>query len=308
MRLDQLVYIKEIERQQSISKAARELFVSQPSLSVALNNLEQEIGVPIFIRSKQGVMPTLMGQVVLDKAATILQMVEELREIKQLTDQEIEGEMTIFLPFLSSGDLGYYLVTYFQEKYPKVRLKLIESDVMKSIQGLVKAQADVAIVDFWAMEEKRIRQVAEEANLMYGFVAIDELCLFVGKNHPLTASTYVVSEDLTDYPISSNRHRLWEYFSGHVPKGLRQGDLFEDCEHLKKALIKKQNAVIITSKKAMNDDIYVQTGSIVPLKIEERLKRQIIIASLIGKRDKWAHTEGIIYQELCDCVKHYFNK
>lgn len=126
------------------------------------------------------------------------------------------------MPFLSSSDLGYYLVTYFQEKYPKVRLKLIESDVMKSIQGLAKAQADIAIVDFWAMEEKRIRQVAEEANLMYGFVAMDELCLFVGKNHPLTASTYVVSEDLTDYPISSNRRRLWEYFSGHVPKGLRQ--------------------------------------------------------------------------------------
>ena len=47
-------------------------------------------------------------------------------------------------------------------------------------------------------------------------------------------------DDLKEYPISSNKRNLQEYFSGHVPNGLKQGDVYEDGEHLKKALIKKK--------------------------------------------------------------------
>ncbi len=113
-------------------------------------------------------------------------------------------------------------------------------------------------------------------------------------------------DDLKEYPISSNKRNLQEYFSGHVPNGLKQGDVYEDGEHLKKALIKKKHAVAITSKLSMRDDIYIQSGKVVPLQIEEKLRRRIIIASLVSQREQWIHTEGIIYQALCDCVRDYF--
>jgi len=306
MRLDQLVYIKEIERQQSISKAARELFISQPSLSVALSNLEQELGVPIFMRGTHGMMPTLMGQIILEKADTILRLVEELQNIASLTEKELKGDFKVLLPFFSSCDVGYYLITNFQERYPKLRLRLSESDVYKSVQKMAKAQADIAIVDFWAAEEANIRKAAEEAKLMYGFVAYDELCLFAAQGHPLTQKKLVTVDDLKEYPISSNKRNLNEYFSGHIPNGLKQGDVFEDREHLKKALIKKEYAVAITSKLSMQDDIYIQSGKVVPLPIEEKLRRRITIASLVSQREQWVHTEGIIYQALCDCVRNYF--
>lgn len=308
MRLDQLIYIKEIERQQSISKAARELFISQPSLSVALSNLEQELGVPIFMRGTHGMMPTLMGQIILEKAETILRLVDELQNIANLTEKDLKGDFKVLLPFFSSSDVGYHLITNFQEKYPKLRLRLNESDVYKSIQKMAKAQADIAIVDFWAAEETNIRKAAEEAKLMYGFVAYDELCLFVAQGHPSTKKPLVMVEDLKDYPISSNKRNLQEYFSGHVPNGLKQGDVFEDGEHLKKALIKKKHAVAITSRLSLRDDIYIQSGKVVPLQIEEKLRRRIIIASLVSQREQWIHTEGIIYQALCDCVREYFTQ
>lgn len=308
MRLDQLIYIKEIERQQSMSKAARELFVSQPSLSVALNNLEQEIGVPIFIRGKQGMTPTLMGQIVLERSAVILELAEELMAVNKLSEQEVEGKLKVLMPFFSSSDAGYYLITYFREKYPKLDLELAESDVFKSIQKLAQAQADAAIVDFWAIDEERIRKAAEEANLLYGKVAEDELCLFAAKGHPLTEITCVHLEDLASYPIYSKRRRLEEYFDGCLPEGLEEGDVFEDGEHLKKALIKRPNSVAIMPKRAVADDIYIQTGSIVALNVEERLRRKIVIASLVGQRDRWAPMEGVIYRELCGCIKRYFNQ
>ncbi len=308
MRLDQLIYIKEIERQQSMSKAARELYISQPSLSVALNNLEQEIGVPIFIRGKQGMTPTLMGQIVLEKAEVILQLVEELKDINKLSEQEVEGKLTVLMPFFSSSDAGYYLITYFREKYPRLHLDLVESDVYQSIRKLGQAQADVAIVDFWAIEESRIRKAAEDANLLYGVVAEDELCLFASKGHPLAQKACVKMADLVNYPINTNRRRLEEYFEGCLVSGLTAGDVFGDGEHLKKALVKRTNSVAIMSKRAVADDIYVQTGSIVALNVEERLRRKIIIASIVAQRDRWAPMEGVIFRELCQCINRYFNQ
>ncbi len=308
MRLDQLIYIKEIERQQSMSKAARELYVSQPSLSVALNNLEQEIGVPIFIRGKQGMTPTLIGQIVLERAGAILQMVEELKEINKLSDKDMEGKLTVLLPVFSSSDAGYYLVSYFRKKYPKLHLELFDSGVLQSIHRLAQAEADVAIIDFWAIDEPRIRKAAEDAGLLYGEIAEDELCLYAVKGHPLTEMACVTVEDLAGYPINTNRWPLKEYFGGCLPEGILPGEVFDDGEYLKKALIKQTNSVAIMSKWAVADDIYIQTGSIIPLNTEEKLKRKIIIASLVAQRDRWAPTEGLIYQELCDCINRYFNQ
>lgn len=62
MRLEQLQQIIEIEKQRSISKAAKALFMGQPSLSGSLNSLESEIGVRIFERTTSGVSPTMGGE------------------------------------------------------------------------------------------------------------------------------------------------------------------------------------------------------------------------------------------------------
>ena len=58
MTLDQINYVLEIERTGSINKAATNLFISQSALSLAIQNLERELGQPIFVRSSRGVFPT----------------------------------------------------------------------------------------------------------------------------------------------------------------------------------------------------------------------------------------------------------
>ena len=134
MRLEQLIYILEIEKQKSISKAAEKLFISQPSLSIALNNFEKELGVPIFLRGKHGMQPTLIGQSVLAQAKKILQMVEELKNINNLSSPNLIGELRILIPFFSSYDISYRLITHFQKNYPKMKLNLSEHNVFESIK------------------------------------------------------------------------------------------------------------------------------------------------------------------------------
>ena len=69
---------------------------------------------------------------------------------------------------------------------------------------------------------------------------------------------------MAGYPINTNRWPLKEYFGGCLPEGILPGEVFDDGEYLKKALIKQTNSVAIMSKWAVADDIYIQTGSINP--------------------------------------------
>ena len=71
MTFQQLQYLLEVSRTGSISGAAKNLFLAQSSVSAAISNLEEELGFPLFLRSKKGVIPTAEGQQVLEEAARI---------------------------------------------------------------------------------------------------------------------------------------------------------------------------------------------------------------------------------------------
>ena len=78
MNLHQMKYIIEVEKQGSISKASQALFISQPSLSNSIKELEKEIGSTIFLRTKQGISITAKGQQVLKYAKIIVSQIESM--------------------------------------------------------------------------------------------------------------------------------------------------------------------------------------------------------------------------------------
>ena len=96
MRLTQIQQILEIEKCTSISQAARNLFISQPALSAALNEVELEIGVQIFTRTKQGIRPTQDGLLILNAMKNIA---NEINYIETYSDQleDLTGSVTFML-------------------------------------------------------------------------------------------------------------------------------------------------------------------------------------------------------------------
>ena len=78
MRLEQLEHIIEIEKQKSISKAAKALYMGQSSLSCSLTSLEDELGVKLFERTTSGVVPTGEGQKALQLAHQMLDLKKQL--------------------------------------------------------------------------------------------------------------------------------------------------------------------------------------------------------------------------------------
>lgn len=83
MRLNQLSYLVAIERYGTISRAAEALYVSQPSISVAVRELEEELGYPLLVRNNRGIRFTEEGLQVLQRARNILREVDEIHCIRQ---------------------------------------------------------------------------------------------------------------------------------------------------------------------------------------------------------------------------------
>ena len=81
MRITQIKQILEIEKCNSISQAARNLYISQPGLSALLTEFEAEVGIPIFSRTKSGVVPTEDGVSILNAMKNIMKEVTYIRNI-----------------------------------------------------------------------------------------------------------------------------------------------------------------------------------------------------------------------------------
>ena len=81
MRTEVLQYIVEVDKEQSISQAARNLFISKSALSESISQLEQELNVAIFIRKKKGIATTETGQKIIAQAKSVLQELEKFYTI-----------------------------------------------------------------------------------------------------------------------------------------------------------------------------------------------------------------------------------
>lgn len=105
MDLKEARYILAIAHYKSIGKAAKALFISQPSLSKYLKNLEQQLGSPLFSRLEQGYIPTYMGERYLYYAEQIAAFGQEWdQEYEDITEEPMDGSI---LPFPSCSEALY---------------------------------------------------------------------------------------------------------------------------------------------------------------------------------------------------------
>lgn len=93
MRIDQLIYLVEISRLGSISLAAEHLHISQPTISLAINNLEKELGKKLFVRSRLGTHPTEDGKIIIHKARQIVSILEEIKELTDPNSNQLTGSL-----------------------------------------------------------------------------------------------------------------------------------------------------------------------------------------------------------------------
>ncbi len=198
MTLVQLEYIVALDNYRHFALAAENCFVTQPTLSMQVHKLEEELGVKIFDRTKQPVIPTEIGAGIIAQARTTLR---EAGAIKQLVNEQLDslsGELRIgIIPTLAPYLLPS-LYKALRDKYPKVELVIKESITEEVIHELKNNRLDCALV-VTPLSDNSIK----EEVLFY-----EELFIYVSKKNALSSKKYVLASDI-------DPNQLWLLEEGH---------------------------------------------------------------------------------------------
>ncbi len=189
MHLKELNYIVMLADEQSISRAADRLYMAQSSLSQFLQQYEAELGVKLFVRTSKGIRPTAAGNVFIENARSILMHYRLVQN--ELWDMgKLEGGNVIL--GISTFRAQYMLpqiLTIFRERYPKVRVDIVEENSKELENQLVAGSVDVAIV---ALPLTRLEHQVE-------FLKRDEILLVANRKHPVMEKAHRKEGALYDW-------------------------------------------------------------------------------------------------------------
>ena len=145
MNYHELKYILCIAKYQNLTKAAQELYISQPTLTKHLQKLEREMGTKLFSRSGNSYTPTFAGRKYMEYTRKILQIQQDWeKELKDLTENN-EGELNVAFPLMRSTCMVPQIMTSFFQKYPKVKVNILEEAYSIQEKLLLNDQLDFGI-------------------------------------------------------------------------------------------------------------------------------------------------------------------
>ncbi len=146
MTIVQLEYLLAVAASGSFSRAAELCFVTQPSLSMQIKTLEAELDVVLLDRTKKPVIPTEVGQVVLEQARQTIMAYSNIREAVNEHRGQIAGKLRLgVIPTISPYLLHRFIPT-FVSRYPKVELEVCDMVTADIIEALKRDRIDAALV------------------------------------------------------------------------------------------------------------------------------------------------------------------
>jgi len=202
MTLTQLEYLIALERFGSFSEAAKNCFVTQPTLSMQIHKLEDELGIIIFKRDKQPITPTDIGRKVLEQAKQIIKEKERLAIILQIERGEFVGALRVaVIPTVSSYLLPMF-ISSFTKKYPEVELIIDEVTTDEVLNGLNKGNFDIGIIALRS----------NNGNFLTETLYYEPFVAFLPKDHKLIRKNKISQDDLdvSDFLLLKEGHCLRE--------------------------------------------------------------------------------------------------
>lgn len=193
MERNQLRYIVEVAKCGNITRAAEKLHIAQPSLSSQIINLERELGVSLFERTKKRVRLTDAGDAFAKEAQHILNEIDHLAEMMESFSKLRAGRLRIGA-LSTMVPLGIpFLISDFSRQYPALELSLMEAGSSELIRFLNAGELDAALVMY--TEECHDQLLASHKLIESRLMAI------VNKAHPLACRTSLTIEDFRDQKL-----------------------------------------------------------------------------------------------------------
>ena len=202
MRLEQLKYLIEVANCKSINKAAQNLYITQPALSIAINSLEEELQYPLLKRTKKGVLLTEDDARVLQEAQMVLNTIQNWYLAKSEQEYELDGVVHIqAIPSICVA-MSNTLIFELQKKYPKLSVFLHEKTPQHMVETIANGAVNIGIVSYLQDKEKKLLQKAEQNDLHAEKLAEDERCIMLSAKNPLSQKEILTKEDLSQLTLA----------------------------------------------------------------------------------------------------------
>lgn len=146
MTLTELKYIVAVAQERHFGRAAQRCYVSQPTLSIAIKKLEEELGVALFDRSSVEVRPTESGNRIIAQAQKVLEEAELIKQLANQDQDELDGPFTLGLIFTVAPYLLPKLILSLRESAPHMPLMLEENHTAVLTDMLKKGDLDAIVV------------------------------------------------------------------------------------------------------------------------------------------------------------------
>ncbi len=228
MTITQLEYILAVDAHRNFAEAAKICFITQPTLSMQIKKLEEELGVLIFDRSKKPVIPTEVGQRIIQQAREGLHTLNRIPELVREEISELHGLLRVgIIPTLSPYLLPRF-ATRFAARYPSVQLEFEELLSEQILRELSQDRLDIGL----------LATPLKQAGILEQPLFYEAFYLYMSPNYPLEGRDEIGQEDL-------DLKDMWT---------LREGHCFRD-----------QTLNICTSDMLMKEsgrNIKVQSGSL----------------------------------------------
>lgn len=146
MTLTQLSYIVAVDKYRHFATAAEKIYVTQPTLSMQIHKLEEQLGIKIFDRSKSPVVPTEIGETIIREASVILKQARQIEDLARLSDGVLKGTFRIgVIPTIAPYLIPIFLRP-FMDAWPEVELVFEEMLTSQVLDGLQDDTLDIGII------------------------------------------------------------------------------------------------------------------------------------------------------------------
>lgn len=216
MTLQQLRYVTAVADTGTISRAAQQFFIAQPSLTNAIRELEQELGLTIFHRTNRGVALTPEGEEFLGYARQVLAQTELIEE-KYLGTAPVKHQFCVSAQHYSFAVEAFVelLREYGGEEYD---FRIRETQTYEIIEDVAKLRSEVGVLYLNQDNETVLRKVIREHDLIFTPLFTAKPHVFVSASSPLAQKKALTLEDLKPYPRLSyeqGEHNAF-YFSEEI--------------------------------------------------------------------------------------------
>ena len=198
MNIQQLEYILAVDQFRHFARAAEHCHVTQPTLSMRIQKLEDELGVKLFDRTAQPVKPTPAGTKVIEQARVVLYQTSLIKDIVKEEEQSLSGTFRLaVLPTIAP----YLLPRFFAqltERYPDLDIRILEMKTTPSLAALQRGEIDAAI----------IANQPKEPQLQAQTLFYEQFFGYVAKGDPLFKKALIRTADISD-------EHLWLLDEGH---------------------------------------------------------------------------------------------